>query len=284
MGISAQNKKRLENMSPNLIYAFIPESEVKREVFGKYVDAIQFKREAQRTFIQGVARSNLYTNSEKFYDYTREQLEEVYGMSIQDIIYHLAEYGSLPASKYEKDAIAGIKCSIGSYTEQAIQDMWNSQYKQQMTFNPSTGKMQIGGSNTYTQKNYDTFGNTWMNYYSPSTGLSATALKTGNSYSLVTGSNGESTINLSTGATVAPNQNNFWNNLNDALPAIQGLLSTVFNFLQFNVTPRQMSPSQVGDGWAGIYNPSTNNLTTGLILTGLVGGAVLLSQGDKKRK
>lgn len=280
MAISVANKKRLENMAPNLIYAFIPESEVKYEVFGKYVDAIQFKREAQRTFIQGVARSNLYTNSEKFYDYTREQLEEVYGMSIQDIIYHLAEYGSLPASKYEKEALAGIRNSIGSYTEQAIQDMWNSQYNQKMSFDSATGKMMIGGSSTYTQTNYDTFGNTWMNYYSQSTGLSATALKTGNSYSLVTGSNGESTINLTTGATVQPNQNNFWNNLNDALPAIQGLLSTVFNFLQFNVTPRQMSPSQIGDGWAGIYNPSTNNLTTGLILTGLVGGAVLLS--DKK--
>lgn len=283
MAITAKNKKRLENMSPNLIYAFIPESEVKYEVFGKYVDAIQFKREAQRTFIQGVARSNLYTNSEKFYDYTREQLEEVYGMSIQDIIYHLAEYGSLPASKYEKEALAGIRNSIGSYTEQAIQDMWNSQYNQKMSFDSATGKMMIGGSSTYTQTNYDTFGNTWMNYYSQSTGLSATALKTGNSYSLVTGSNGESTINLTTGATVQPNQNNFWNNLNDALPAIQGLLSTVFNFLQFNVTPRQMSPSQIGDGWTGIYNPSTNNLTTGLILTGLVGGAVLLSQ-DKKNK
>ena len=282
MAISAANKKRLENMAPNLIYAFIPESEVKYEVFGKYVENIQFKREAQRTFIQGVARSNLYTNSERFYDYTREQLENVYGMSIQDIIYHLAEFGSLPASKYEKEAIAGIINSIGSYTEQAIQDVWNSQYNQQMTFDPSTGKMKIGGSSTYTQKNYDTFGNTWMNYYSPSTGLSATALKTGNSYSLLTGSNGESTVNLSTGATVESNQNNFWNNLNNALPAIQGLLSTVLNILQFNVTPQQMSPSQVGDGWAGIYNPSSNSLTTGLILTGLVGGAVLLSQVDKK--
>lgn len=283
MAISANNKKRLENMAPNLIYAFIPESEVKYEVFGKYVNTIQFKREAQRTFIQGVARSNLYTNSEKFYDYTREQLEDVYGMSIQDIIYHLAEFGSLPASKYEKEAIAGIKQSCGA-SDAFIKDAWGQLFgPTELQFNSNTGKLEIGKGTTYSQKNYDTFGNTWMNYYNPTTNMSATALKTGNSYSLVSGSNGETTYNLNTGQQIENKQNNFWNNLNDALPAIQGLLSTVFNFLQFYVTPRQMSPSQVGDGWAGIYNSSSNNLTTGLILTGLVGGAVLLSQGDKKK-
>ena len=189
MAISAKNQKLLQNMSPNLIYAFIPESEINSDTFGKYLATIRAKREAQRTFIQGVARANLYTNSEKFYDYTREQLEDVYGKSVQDIIYYLAKNGSLPASKYEEDALAGIKASIGA-SEAFVQDVWNQTFgAQTLNFNTSTGKLEIGNKSTSSTTNYDTFGNTWKNYYSP-TGFSATALKTGNSYSLVSGSNG----------------------------------------------------------------------------------------------
>ena len=64
MAISSKNQKLLANMSPNLIYAFIPQSELNHETFGKYLNNITIKRDAQRTFIQGVARANLYTNSE----------------------------------------------------------------------------------------------------------------------------------------------------------------------------------------------------------------------------
>lgn len=283
MAISSKNQKMLANMSPNLIYAFIPQSELNHETFGKYLNNITIKRDAQRTFIQGVARANLYTNSEKFYDYTREQLEDVYGKSVQDIIYYLAKNGSLPAAKYEKDALAGIKASIGA-SEAFVNDVWNQTFgKKEINFNPSNGKLEIGRGSTITSTNYDTFGNTWKNYYSPSSGMSATALKTGSGFSLVSGSNGETTVNLNTGDTIAQNQNNFWNNLNDALPAIQGLLGTVLNMLQQTLSPYRMSPSQVGDGWVTPYNNQSNNITTALILTGIVGGAVLLSD-DKKRK
>lgn len=284
MAISSKNQKLLANMSPNLIYAFIPQSELNHETFGKYLNNITIKRDAQRTFIQGVARANLYTNSEKFYDYTREQLEEVYGKSVQDIIYYLAKNGSLPATKYEKDALAGIKASIGA-SEAFVNDVWNQTFgKTEINFNTSTGKLEIGRGSTITSTNYDTFGNTWKNYYSPSSGMSATALKTGSGFSLVSGSNGETTVNLNTGNTIAQNQNNFWNNLNDALPAIQGLLGTVLNMLQQTLSPYQMSPSQVGDGWVTPYNNQSNNITTALVLTGIVGGAVLLSDNKKKRK
>lgn len=283
MAISAKNQKQLANMAPNLIYTFIPESELNYDTFGKSLNNILLKREAQNIFINAVRASDGALKMDKYKDYVREQLEDVYGMSVRDIIYYLAKNGSLPASKYEKQALAGIRSSIGSYTEQAIKDVWNSTYNQKMTFNSAKGVMQIGSGNMYTSTNYDTFGNTWKNYYSPSTGLSATALKTDNGYSLITGSNGESTINLSTGAKVEPKQNNFWNNLNDALPAIQGLLGTILNVLQQTLTPYQMSPNQVADGWVQPYNSASNNLTTGLILTGLVGGAVLLSQGEKNK-
>ena len=280
MAISQKNQKLLANMSPNLLYAFIPESELNRDTFGKYLNTVMAKREAQRTFIQGVARAQLYTNSEQFYAFVREQLEETYGKSIQDIIYYLAANGSLPAAKYEADALAGIKSSIGA-SEAFVQDVWNQTFgKKELNFNPSSGKLEIGGSSTYTSTNYDTFGNTWKNYYSTS-GYSATALKTGNGYSLVSGSDGYSTINLTTGNIIANNQNNFWNNLNNALPAIQGLLATVLNILQQTLTPYQMSPNQVGDGWVQPYNNVSNNMTTALVLTGIVGGAVLLSN-DKK--
>ena len=87
MAISQKNQQLLANMSPNLIYAFIPQSELNQDTFGKYLATVQAKREAQRTFIQGVARAQLYTNSEKFYAFVREQLEETYGMTVQDIIY-----------------------------------------------------------------------------------------------------------------------------------------------------------------------------------------------------
>lgn len=280
MAISQKNQKLLANMSPNLLYAFIPESELNRDTFGKYLNTVMAKREAQRTFIQGVARAQLYTNSEQFYAFVREQLEETYGKSIQDIIYYLAANGSLPAAKYEADALAGIKSSIGA-SEAFVQDVWNQTFgKKELNFNPSSGKLEIGGSSTYTSTNYDTFGNTWKNYYSTS-GYSATALKTGNGYSLVSGSDGYSTINLTTGNIIANNQNNFWNNLNNALPAIQGLLATVLNILQQTLTPYQMSPNQVGDGWVQPYNNVSNNMTTALVLTGIVGGAVLLSNEKK---
>ena len=98
----------------------------------------------------------------------------------------------------------------------------------------------------------------------------------------MSGSDGATTVNLNTGKTIATNQNNFWNNLNNALPAIQGLLATVLNILQQTLTPYQMSPSQLGDGWVQPYNNAGNNMTTALVLTGIVGGAVLLS--DEKRK
>ena len=283
MAISSKNQKLLANMSPNLIYAFIPQSELNHETFGKYLNNITIKRDAQRTFIQGVARANLYTNSEKFYDYTREQLEDVYGKSVQDIIYYLAKNGSLPAAKYEKDALAGIKASIGA-SESFVKEVWAQTFgPETLNFNSSTGVFEIGKGSTITSTNYDTFGNTWKNYYSPSSGMSATALKTGSGFSLVSASNGETTVNLNTGDTIAQNQNNFWNNLNDALPAIQGLLGTVLNILQQTLSPYQMSPSQVGDGWVTPYNNQSNNITTALVLTGIVGGAVLLSD-DKKRK
>ena len=280
MAISQKNQKLLANMSPNLLYAFIPESELNRDTFGKYLNTVMAKREAQRTFIQGVARAQLYTNSEQFYAFVREQLEETYGKSIQDIIYYLAANGSLPAAKYEADALAVIKSSIGA-SEAFVQDVWNQTFgKKELNFNPSSGKLEIGGSSTYTSTNYDTFGNTWKNYYSTS-GYSATALKTGSGYSLVSGSNGETTVNLNTGNIIANKQNNFWNNLNNALPAIQGLLATVLNLLQQTLTPYQMSPNQVGDGWVQPYNNVSNNMTTALVLTGIVGGAVLLSNEKK---
>lgn len=280
MAISQKNQQLLANMSPNLIYAFIPQSELNQDTFGKYLATVQAKREAQRTFIQGVARAQLYTNSEKFYAFVREQLEETYGMTVQDIIYYLAKNGSLPAAKYEQDALAGIKASIGA-SEAFVQDVWNQTFgSTQINFNSSTGQLEIGKSSANSVTNYDSFGNTWKNYYSPSTGYSATAIQVGNGYSLVSGSDGATTVNLNTGKTIATNQNNFWNNLNNALPAIQGLLATVLNILQQTLTPYQMSPSQLGDGWVQPYNNAGNNLTTALVLTGIVGGAVLLS--DKK--
>lgn len=283
MAISQKNQKLLANMSPNLIYAFIPQSELNRDTFGKYLATVQAKRDAQRTFIQGVARAQLFTNSEQFYDFTREQLEETYGMSVQDIIYYLAKNGSLPAAKYEQDALAGIKASIGA-SEAFVQDVWNQTFgPTQINFNTSTGSLEIGKATANSVTNYDTFGNTWKNYYSPSIGYSATAIKIGDSYSLVSGSNGATTVNLNTGNTIANNQNNFWNNLNNALPAIQGLLSTVLNMLGFRTTPYQMSPSQLGDGWmVKPFNNADDNFTTALVLTGIVGSAVLLS--DDKRK
>lgn len=282
MAISQKNQQLLANMSPNLIYAFIPQSELNRDTFGKYLATVQAKRDAQRTFIQGVARAQLYTNSEKFYAFVREQLEETYGMSVQDIIYYLAKNGSLPAAKYEKDSLAGIKASIGA-SEAFVQDVWNQTFgSTQINFNSSTGQLEIGKSSANSVTNYDSFGNTWKNYYSPSTGYSATAIQVGNGYSIVSGSDGATTVNLNTGKTIATNQNNFWNNLNNALPAIQGLLATVLNILQQTLTPYQMSPSQLGDGWVQPYNNIGNNMTTALVLTGIVGGAVLLS--DEKRK
>lgn len=282
MAISQKNQQLLANMSPNLIYAFIPQSELNQDTFGKYLATVQAKREAQRTFIQGVARAQLYTNSEKFYAFVREQLEETYGMTVQDIIYYLAKNGSLPAAKYEQDALAGIKASIGA-SEAFVQDVWNQTFgSTQLNFNSSTGKLEIGNSTANSVTNYDSFGNTWKNYYSPSTGYSATAIQVGNGYSIVSGSDGATTVNLNTGKTIATNQNNFWNNLNNALPAIQGLLATVLNILQQTLTPYQMSPSQLGDGWVQPYNNAGNNMTTALVLTGIVGGAVLLS--DEKRK
>lgn len=282
MAISQKNQKLLANMSPNLIYAFIPQSELNRDTFGKYLATVQAKRDAQRTFIQGVARAQLYTNSEQFYAFVREQLEETYGKSVQDIIYYLAKNGSLPAAKYEQDALAGIKASIGA-SEASVKEAWNQTFgSTSLNFNGSTGQLELGRSTANSVTNYDTFGNTWKNYYSPSTGYSATALKVGNSYSLVSGSDGATTVNLNTGETIATNQNNFWNNLNNALPAIQGLLATVLNILQQTLTPYQMSPSQIGDGWVQPYNNAGNNMTTALVLTGIVGGAVLLS--DDKRK
>lgn len=277
MAISEKNQKRLANMAPNLIYTFIPESELNYDVFGKSLNNILLKREAQNIFINAVRASDGALKMGRYKDFVREQLEDVYGMSVKDVIYYLAKNGSLPAAKYEKDALAGIRGSIGSYTEKAIQDVWNSQYKQPMTFNPSTSKLQIGTGKMYTSTNYDTFGNTWKNYYSPSAGLSATALKTGGSYTLISGSNGESTIDLSTGEEISPKKNNFWNGVNNALPAIQGLLDMTLKILQQTLTPYQMSPNQVADGWVYPPNNASNNLTTGLILTGLVGGAVLLS-------
>jgi hypothetical protein len=282
MAISQKNQKLLANMSPNLIYAFIPQSELNRDTFGKYLATVQAKRDAQRTFIQGVARAQLYTNSEQFYAFVREQLEETYGKSVQDIIYYLAKNGSLPAAKYEQDALAGIKASIGA-SEAFVKDVWKQTFgPTSLNFNSSTGHLELGRTTANSATNYDTFGNTWKNYYSPSTGYSATALKVGNSYSLVSGSDGATTVNLNTGETIATNQNNFWNNLNNALPAIQGLLATVMNILQQTLSPYQMSPSQIGDGWVQPYNNAGNNMTTALVLTGIVGGAVLLS--DDKRK
>ena len=278
MSISKKNQEMLASMSPNLIYAFIPESEVTKEVFGKYVDIIQAKRDAQRTFIQATARANLYTNSEKFYDFVREQLEDVYDKSVQDIIYYLAKNGSLPASKYEEQKIAGIHC-IGEVNDAAF-DLIQSNFGKQYTssFNAQSGSVQGGKVST----NYDSFGNIWKNTYMANDGLTITSIKTGDAYSLYSASNGINTIDLKTGKAINANQNNFWNNLNNALPAIQGLLSTVLSILQQTLNPLQMSPSQVGDGWVYPGSTTSSSLKTGLITAGIIGGAVLLT--DKKKK
>lgn len=278
MSISKKNQEMLASMSPNLIYAFIPESEVTREVFGKYVNIIQAKRDAQRTFIQATARANLYTNSEQFYAFVREQLEDVYDKSVQDIIYYLAKNGSLPASKYEEQKIAGIHC-IGAANDAAF-DLIQSNFGKQYTssFNAQSGSVQGGKVST----NYDSFGNTWKNTYMANDGLTITSIKTGDAYSLYTASNGINTIDLRTGKAINANQNNFWNNLNNALPAIQGLLSTVLSILQQTLNPLQMSPSQVGDGWVYPGSTTSSSLKTGLITAGIIGGAVLLT--DKKKK
>lgn len=278
MSISKKNQEMLASMSPNLIYAFIPESEVTKEVFGKYVDIIQAKRDAQRTFIQATARANLYTNSEKFYDFVREQLEDVYDKSVQDIIYYLAKNGSLPASKYEEQKIAGIHC-IGEVNDAAF-DLILSNFGKQYTssFNAQSGSVQGGKVST----NYDSFGNIWKNTYMANDGLTITSIKTGDAYSLYSASNGINTIDLKTGKAINANQNNFWNNLNNALPAIQGLLSTVLSILQQTLNPLQMSPSQVGDGWVYPGSTTSSSLKTGLITAGIIGGAVLLT--DKKKK
>ena len=279
MAISQKNQKMLANMAPNLLYAFIPESEVTYEVFGKFVTNIQEKREAQRTFIQGVARAQLYTSSERFYDYVREQLEEVYGKNIQDIIYYLAENGSLPATKYEQESVSGLCTQIAGVNDAAF-DIIKQNFGASMdlgSFSTKSGVVAGGLSST----NYDTFGNTFKNTYLPNSGLSLTSVKGANGFSLYSASDGVSTFNLSTGAQLSANQGNFWNNLNNALPAIQGLLSTVLNILKPTLNPYKMSPSQVGDGWVAPYNNKSNNMTTAIVLTGIVGGAVLLA--DKKK-
>lgn len=289
--ISDKNKKMLANMAPNLIYAFIPESTLNYKNFGSYLTNISIKRTAQRKFIQATARAQLFANSEKFYDFTREQIEDVYGKSVEDVICYLAEHGSLPAVKYEKDFVAGLQ-SIGEFNALDAKIAMNTSFSRfkfktaKLTdFNPQTGTMFINGKSCYKQPGFDNFGNEYLQWYSNiENGISGTLFKTESGlYTPIQMSNGETSVNPMTEKEVDPKTSNFWNNLNAALPAIQGVLATALNAVQ-TLKPVQMSPSQVGDGWVQPYNNRSNNMNTMLIAGALIGGTLLLTQNDKKKK
>lgn len=284
MAISAKNQKRLSAMSPNLIYAFIPEREIRTDVFGKYTAAIKKKRDYQRTFINATAKAQLYSNPERFYDFTREQLEEVYGKSVQDIIYYLAQYGALPAVKYEGETVNGI----GSLSDGDFSYNFNQAYggNNSITFNPDTGKLvfsgrQLGGGIV----SYDNTGRQYLNTYDSASGYTFGSLYQGGQWNLYSASNGDSTYNLVTGKSIDSKQNQFWNNLANALPAISGLLATVLTMLQGTLNPTLMSPNQIADGWVQPYGTTRSSLNTLLVL-GLIGGAVwlLADDGGKKKK
>ncbi len=283
MAISTSAQKMLSNMAPNLIYAFIPESECTYNVFGSYVNNIILKRDAQRTFIQGVARANLYTNSELFYDYVAEQIKEVYGKDVQDVIYHLAQYGTMPGSLYENDLIAGCR-GIGTTDLQNIDESLLSLggNSSQGVYFDADGKLQYGSQSMQSQITYDSNGNQYYQQYSPY-GFSFTSQYSNGSYNPLTASNGETTLNLANGNTVDSKSNNFWNNLNNALPAIQGLLATVLSILQQTLTPYEMSPSQLTDGWVVPYSNTSTASGNILLIGGVAAGAYLLMGDDKKK-
>ena len=174
MAITAKNQRLLSNMSPNLIYAFIPESEIRTDVFGKYTAAIKQKRDYQRTFINATAKEQLYANPEMFYDFTREQLEEVYGKSVQDIIYYLAQYGALPAVKYEGETVSGI----GALTDSDLTYNFNQAYggNNSITFNPDTGKLVFSGRQAAGGiVSYDNTGRMYSNIYDSASGYTFTS-------------------------------------------------------------------------------------------------------------
>ena len=98
-----------------------------------------------------------------------EQLEEVYGKSVQDIIYYLAQYGALPAVKYEGETVSGI----GALTDSDLTYNFNQAYggNNSITFNTETGKLVFSGRQAAGGiVSYDNTGRMYSNIYDSASG------------------------------------------------------------------------------------------------------------------
>ena len=298
-------KKELETnirrQAGDLIYCYITNEDL--QFFGKGANIVKAKRDKQLAYIKGLSYSVAGASPKQLEEdileiwipdeiaNTYEAIEhpttgKMVSASPRSVIYQLM-LGETVKGKNWKQGIYG--CKVGNTDLSASKATIVGGGVPMVTMSGSTTS-NLGGY-TVTQ-NFD--GSVSASQPSSITTINKQTNtinkwqlnKTTGNYDLSTISDGTTTVTTSGQKLSASNQT-LWDNINNCIGQIQGLISGFAEFLSGITAAEALTPVQEEDGWV---EPVDIKDTTG-VLTGstglLVGGAVLAAaflSNDKKRK
>lgn len=265
-----KREEKLAKQAANMLYCFVPEDQMTRANFGKYLPYIAKKRAAQLAYIKALAVSWAMSREYLLNDVCAKQLMEVYGKTPLQMIATLAAKGTVAGLNWA----AGIYgCGIGKTDPSSFGNLnlGNGVNSSDYTLDPQTGvltKQSTGQTFTGTPT-YGSKGLQSVSYYDNDAGVTLQANYKKGEYSAYSCSFGDNTVSV-TGKSLTQADGNIWENINNIL----GQLTELFNALATQLsgyTSNVLSPTQVADGW--MVEEKDNS---GLITAGLIGGAVLL--------
>ena len=275
-------EEKLAKQAANLLYCFVPEDQMTRANFGKYLPYIKEKRKSQLAYIRGLATAWVVPREYLLNDLCVKHLEEVYGMDPLHMLARLANRGTVAGLNWE----AGIYgCGVGKTDPSSFGNLnlGNGINSSDYKLDPQTGvltKQSTGQTFTGTPT-YGSKGLQSVSYYDEAEGVTLQANYKKGEYSAYSCAFGDNIVSV-TGKSLTQSDGNIWENINNTLGLIKDLFNAFAKELS-GYTSNVLSPTQVADGW--MVEEKDNS---GLITAGLIGGAVLLGTtiigADKGKK
>lgn len=280
---------KVRKFCSNMIYIFIPEQSLKREYFGKHLNAIAAKRESQIKYLRGLAvEAGMAGDLTPIVEWIRDEISKTY-QPLYDprtgrnetatpelILYNLSQ----------GNEVNGINWSEGIY---GIGSTPKTDFGGGVTINTETGDFYKNGS-LISEDNllysYTRGGKRGTaSYFDAETGKTYTAkFKNKKGFSAYSVSDNTGTITKVGGGLLKLSDNELWENIYDLLGQVSELVSTIASRLS-GESAESLSPSQLADGWmTDPKEAGTDWATILLVGAGALAVGSMLGKGSKGKK
>lgn len=280
---------KVRKFCSNMIYCFIAESALKPQYFGKHLEAIKKKREAQLKYLRGLAtEAGMAGDLTPIMEWIRDEIAKTY-KPLYDPRTGRNETATPELILYalsQGNEVNGINWSEGIY---GIGSTPKTDFGGGVTINTETGDFYKNG-NLISENNllysYTRGGKRGTaSYYDKESGktyLAKFSSKQGFSAYSVSNSYGE--VNKVGGGLLTLAQGDIWENIYDLLGQVGELVSMIASKLS-GESAESLSPAQLQDGWmTDPKEAGTDWATLLLVGAGALAVGSMLGKGKKSGK